>query len=293
MIRAMEFAPSGRREGRATKRLLSGCLGALTMFAAAGASAQEPAGDTPRPRVPIDDPTGGAYTVPTLLFIPAGAVPVWNVRATASSEFQGPSESSTNSTPDAAVRPGLGVELGLPLGFTVAAGTNWVGGDVDASGNTRFSAGLSPFFQARLHVYGAENGRGFQLGTSVTYKFVGFDGDPGEMELAFSSQYRQRSWEAGLQAVVGKDFGSTDSDVELHAYGLYRVLPILGVGAAAQGRYGVVTQQGESEYDTMGGGIVSLTIERYQLGGLLGWSSLNLDQGHLGALGQLFVSARF
>jgi hypothetical protein len=245
------------------------------------------------PRVPLDDPTGGAYTSPTLLFTPAAALPVWNLRVTALSELQGPYQSADKQTPDAGARPGLTAEIGLPLGFTFAAGTNWVGGDVDPNtGNTKFSLGISPFFQARLHIYGDETGRGFQLGGAVTYKFVGFDGDPGEMEGSLSSQYRTRTWEAGLQGVVGKDFGSTDSDVELHAYGMFRIVPNLGVGAAAQGRYGVVIQPGETRYDTKGGGIVSWTIDRYQLGGLLGWSSLNLDQGHVGALAQVFASAR-
>jgi hypothetical protein len=257
-----------------------------------GARAQQPE-ETAKPRVPIDDPTGGAYTSPTLLFIPAGAIPVWNVRLTASSEFQGPSQSSSNPTPDASIRPGLGVEVGLPLGIAAVVGTNWVGGDVDGNGARRFSLGISPFFQGRLHLYGEKSGHGLQLGSSVTYKFVGFDGDPGELEVALSSQYRRSTWETGLQVVGGKDFGSSDSDVELHAYGLYRVIPNLGVGAAAQGRYGVVIAPGESRYDTMGGGLVSWTFERYQLGALFGWSTLNLDQGHFGALGQVFAHARF
>jgi hypothetical protein len=257
-----------------------------------GARAQQ-AEQTAQPRVPIDDPTGGAYTSPTLLFIPAGALPVWNVRLTASSEFQGPSQSSKQPTPDASIRPGLGLELGLPLGITAAAGTNWVGGDVDESGTRKFSLGISPFFQGRVHLYGEKSGYGPQLGSSVTYKFVGFDGDPGELEVALSSQYRQPTWEAGLQVVGGKDFASRDSDVELHAYALYRVIANVGIGAAAQGRYGVVTEPGESRYDTMGGGLVSWTFERYQVGALFGWSTLNLDQGHFGALGQVYAGARF
>src|SRR5271154_372748 len=97
--------------------------------ALADAPPAEPRQDTgnvaPVERVPTSDPTGGAYTSPTLLFIPAGAMPVWNVRATVSTELQSPSDVH------AGFRPGLGVELGLPVGFTVAAGTNWVGGDIN------------------------------------------------------------------------------------------------------------------------------------------------------------------
>lgn len=132
---------------------------------------------------PVEDPTGGAYTSPTLLFVPAAAVPKWNVRAIVSTELQGPSDVH------AGFRPGLGAELGLPAGITLGAGTNWVGGDVNPTTNqTDFNLGLSPYFQARLHLYGNADGRGFQLGTSVTYKFVGFEGDPGEAELGVSAR---------------------------------------------------------------------------------------------------------
>ena len=245
-------------------------------------------------RVPTDDPTGGAYTSPTLLFIPAGAMPAWNVRVTASSEFQSPYQTAAAPNPDAGIRPGLGVELGLPYGFAVAAGTNWVGGDVNPdTGSKEFNLGLSPFFQARFHILGDKSGMGFQLGTSATYKFVGFEGDPGEMEFAVSAQYRRSKWEAGLQGVVGKDFASTDADAEIHAYALYRVIPQLGIGAAGQIRDGLVHDPAAPSYDVVGGGIASLTLGRYQLGALGGASSLGLDQGQVGGLAQVFGSARF
>jgi hypothetical protein len=249
--------------------------------------------NAPAERVPKDDPTGGAYTSPTLLFIPAGAMPAWNVRVTALSEFQGPYQTAAAPNPDAGIRPGAGVELGLPAGFAIAGGTNWVGGDVNANGQKDFNLGLSPYFQARFHIFGDRSGQDFQLGTSVTYKFVGFEGDPGEMEFALSAQYRKRYWEAGLQAVMGKDFATTEADAELHAYALYRVVPQLGIGAAGQVREGVVIQPGEPSYDAIAGGIVSFTITQYQIGGLFGASTLGLDQGHFGALGQIFGSARF
>ena len=244
-------------------------------------------------RVPTSDPTGGAYTSSTLLFIPAGAVPVWNVRVTVLSEFQSPSESAAGANPDSGIRPGLGLELGLPLGFTLAAGTDWVGGDVNTSGQKDFNLGLSPFFQARFHIFGDSGGKGFQLGTSATYKFVGFEGDPGEIELALSGQYRANRFEAGLQAVIGKDFATTDADAEAHAYALVRVVPELGLGVAGQVRDGIVIQPGETAYDVIGGAIASLTLGRYQVGGLFGASTIGLNQGQLGALGQLFASARF
>jgi hypothetical protein len=268
---------------------------AAALLAPVDAKADPSTSDTnpPSERVPTNDPTGGAYTSPTLLFIPAGALPAWNVRATVLTEFQRPYQSTDAPNPDAGFRPGAGVELGLPAGFAVAAGTNWVGGDVNAAGQKDFNLGLSPYFQARYHIFGDRSGQDFQLGTSVTYKFVGFEGDPGEMEFAFSAQYRRPRWEAGLQAVIGKDFATTDADAEAHAYALYRVIPMLGVGVAGQVRDGLVIQPGEISYDVVAGGIVSFTVNRYQIGGLFGATTLGLDQGHFGGLGQLFANARF
>jgi hypothetical protein len=80
----------------------------------------------PEERVPTDDPTGGAFSSPTLLFIPAAALPAWNVRVTLLSEFQSPYQTTDAPRPDAGIRPGGSVELGLPAGFVIAAGTNWV-----------------------------------------------------------------------------------------------------------------------------------------------------------------------
>jgi hypothetical protein len=243
------------------------------------------------PAAPQEDPTGGAYTTPTLLFIPAAAVPVWNVRVIASLDMQGPTASDyLASGTSVGFLPGLGGELGLPAGFTVAAGTAWVGGDVSP---TPVSGGISPYLQVRYHIVGDTDGRGFQLGTSLTYKFVGFQGDPGEMELAFSGQYRRRFYELGLQAVVGKDFATTDADSEVHAYALVRPIPQLGLGAATQIRVAIVSQPGESTYDVISGGIASLTLGRWQIGALAGESTVNLNQGQVGALGEVFGTARF
>jgi hypothetical protein len=246
------------------------------------------------PEVAPVDPTGGGYTSPTLLFVPAVAVPTWKVRAILSSEVQGPSDVH------AGFRPGIGAELGLPAGITVGAGTNWVGGDVNpTTGNTDFNLGLSPYLQARAHLYGDSSGRGFQLGTAAIYKFVGFEGDPGEIELAISAQYRQAHYELGLQGNLGQDFGdSNNHDGEIHAYALGRPIPQLGLGAAGQVRIAIAPQASDpnappSRYDVVGGGLASLTLGQYQLGALAGASSLGLDQGHFGALGQLFGTVRF
>ena len=53
------------------------------------------------------------------------------------------------------------------------------------------------------------------------------------------------------------------------------------------------TPRGETAYDVVGGAIASLTLGRYQVGGLFGVSTLGLNQGQAGALGQIFASARF
>ncbi len=242
---------------------------------------------------PPDDPTGGAYTTPTLLFTPAGAVPTWNVRVITSLDVQGPTvQDRLASSTSVGFQPGIGGELGLPGGFTLGAGTNWVGGNVSPA---PVGDGLSPYFQLRYHILGDNvDGRGFQLGTSATYKFVGFDGDPGEMEIAVSAQYRHRYFEVGLQGVIGKDFATTDADGEFHAYAAYRPIPQLALGGAAQIRIAIVSQPTDpSSYDVISGAIASLTLGRWQLGLLGGESTVGLAQGQLGALGEIFATARF
>jgi len=256
-----------------------------------------------------DDPTGGAYTTPTLLFIPAGAVPTLNARVIVSLDMQGPTApdrfavgATSGGNARLGFQPGLGAELGLPGGFTLGAGTNWVGGD---SAGPNVAAGLSPYFQVRYHILGATDGRGFQIGTSATYKFVGFGAngagtsqDPGEVELAVSTQYRGRHLEVGLQAVVGKDFATTDADGEVHAYAVARPIPEVAVGAASQVRIGLVSQPGEPPADVIAGGIASLTLGHWQLGALGGESTVGLGvpttvKVQVGALGEVFGTARF
>jgi hypothetical protein len=274
---------------------LAALAAVLATVAPATAFAQNDQPGVATAEAPVrNDPTGGAYTTPTLLFIPAAAVPAWTVRAIVSSELQGPSDVH------AGFRPGLGAELGLPAGITLGAGTNWVGGDVSPNtGNTDFNLGISPYAQARLHLYGDANGRGLQLGTAAIYKFVGFEGDPGEIELALSAQYRQALYELGLQGNLGQDFGdSNNHDGEVHAYFLIRPIPELGLGGAGQVRIAIAPPVNDpnaapSHYDLVGGGIASVTLSRYQIGALAGASSLGLLQGQVGALGQLFATARF
>jgi hypothetical protein len=218
-------------------------------------------------------------------------VPTWTARVITSLDVQGPTAPDRLADGSSVgFQPGVGVEVGLPAGFTIAGGTQWVGGD---SSPTPIGGGISPYLQARYHLLGDSSGQGFGLGTSLTYKFVGFQGDPGEMELGVSAQYRRRQWEVGLQGVVGKDFATTDADAEAHAYAVYRVLPQLALGAATQMRRAIVSQPGETRYDVIGGAIASLTIGRWQLGLLAGESSVGLTEGQFGALGEVFGTARF
>jgi len=274
---------------------VGGASGLAVLLAVGVSRAQSTAGAEPTASPsapPVEDPTGGAYTTPTLLFIPAAAVPTWTVRIITSLDVQGPTapDRLAVGTTTLGLEPGIGGEVGLPLGFTGAAGTEWVGGDVSP---TPISGGLSPYLQVRYHLYGAPDGQGFLLGTSLTYKFVGFQGDPGEMEWAVSAQFRRPRYEVGLQSVLGKDFATTDADLEAHAYALYRIIPQLGVGAAGQLRYGVVSQPGESTYDIVGGGIASLTLSRWQVGALGGGSSIGLNQAQVGALAEVFGTVHF
>jgi hypothetical protein len=260
---------------------------ALVAFATANAFAEQIS------RVPGDgetdrtDPTGGAYTTPTLLFVPAGALPAWNAKVITALDVHGPTPADRLAIGTSlGFQPSLGGEFGLPGGFTLGAGTAWVGGDTNPA---PMGEGISPYLQARYHILGTSDGRGFQLGSSVAYKFVGFRGDPGELEVALSSQYRKKRYEVGLQAVLGKDFATTAADTEIHVYALYRVVPQLGLGGAGQVRVGLV----QSTYDVIGGGLASLTIGKWQVAGLGGASTVGLDQGNVGGLGEVFATARF
>jgi hypothetical protein len=261
--------------------------------------------DTFARETPPDDPTGGAYTPPTLLFTPAAAVPTWNVRVITSLDIQGPAAPDKLATGTcgnnacAGLLPGIGGELGLPGGFTFAAGTVWVGGDT-----VDYRGAVSPFFQLRYHISGNKNGQGLQLGTSATYKFVGFGTnqgmpgqDPGEMELAFSSQYREAAYEVGLEGVIGKDFATVAADGEIKAYAVYRVIPRLAIGAAAQLRLAIVQPPGGPQPfgDVIAGGIASFTYGRWQFGALAGMSTVQLNVGstvNAGALAEVFATAR-
>lgn len=270
---------------------LAGAAAALTLsLLAPPASAQS--ADAPSERVPTSDPTGGAYTSPTLLFTPAAALPSLNVRITTGVDLQTPSDAFYG------VRPLLNAELGLPARFTLAGGTSWVGGDALPTGD-----GFTPFAQVRYQIFGAADGLGALGGASLTYKRVGYRGGENELEASFSFQYRRARFELGAQGVFGQSLEEGEEhDLEARVYGAFRVVPQLAVGLSAQVRGDIGEEEGEeagrprvagrNEFDVIGGAMASFTSGRWQAGALVGASTIGMAE-RAGLLGQLFGSARF
>ena len=237
-------------------------------------------------------PLGGAYTTPTLLFIPAGALPAWNVRVITAVDVQGPTPPDRLAVGNGSFGfgPSLGGENGaacrLYVGCRHVVGR---GGHEPNAGERRdqsVSAGSLSHRRSRRRAR-------LSTGDVSDLQVCRVSGDPGELEVAFSGQYRERSYEVGLQAVLGKDFATTDADGEIHAYALYRVIPQLGLGGAGQVRIGLVSQPGEITYDVVGGAMASLTMGVWQIAGLVGASTLGLNQGQVGGFGEAFATVRF
>ncbi len=272
-------------------RLRSTVVIALTASTlASNATAQE--ADAPgSSRVPIHDPTGGAYTSPAALFVPAAALPALNARVTVGSAIQPAGSFDT-------MRPQLGAELGLGGGFTAAVGSQWFGGDVARTVN-----GMTPYVQLRYQLFGAADGMGWQGGTALTGKRVGWHGGDGEVEASFSLQYRTPTWETGIQGTLGQSLvTASEHDVEGRGYLARRVLPSLAVGVAAQVRADVGREspeaeaqfkaRGLAEVDVVSGAIASYTFERFQVGALAGVSTLGLYD-RAGFIAQGSGSVRF
>lgn len=269
---------------------LAGAAAALTLSLLAPAAFAQSA-DAPSERVPTSDPTGGAYTSPTLLFTPAAALPSLNVRITTGVDLQTPSDAFYG------VRPLLNAELGLPARFTLAGGTSWVGGDTLPTGD-----GFTPFAQVRYQIFGAADGLGALGGASLTYKRVGYRGGENELEASFSFQYRRPRFELGAQGVFGQSLEEGEEhDLEARVYGAFRVVPQLAVGLSAQVRGDVGEEEeeagrprvaGRNEFDFIGGAMASFTSGRWQAGALVGASTIGMAE-RAGLLGQLFGSARF
>lgn len=269
-------------------RLLALASAALCALAPSVAAAQTPTDHDAPPQGRFADPTGGAYTVPTTLFVPAAALPSLMPRITLGADVQ----STGRLSP---VRPYLNAELGLPLGFTLAAGTQFLGGDPPRAGDS-----ITPFAQVRYQLFGRADGMGPIGGVSVTYKRVGYRGGENEVEAAFSFQYRRPRFEVGAQGTFGQSLEEGEEhDLEARVYAAYRVLPSLAIGLSGQVRGDIGEEDealrvamGRNELDFTGGAIASYTISRWQFGALLGATNLGLvDQ--VAFLGQLQGQVRF
>jgi hypothetical protein len=263
----------------------------LLIVLASSTAAAQSADETANARVPLDDPTGGAYTPPTTLFIPAAALPTLNVRVSIGAFVQ-PVGSFD------AVRPTVAAELGLGRGFTIALGSNWFGGDV---ANT--VDGMTPYAQVRYQLFGARDGMGWQGGVSLTGKRVGWHNGDAELEASFSAQYRARRWEVGAQGTFGQSLvDGEEHDLEARVYAAWRVVPSFAVGLSAQLRVDVGNEspaleamlraRGLAEADLIAGAMASYTYERWQVGALAGASTIGLYE-NVGFIGQGFGSVRF
>jgi hypothetical protein len=233
-----------------------------------------------------DDAAGAAvWVAPTLLVTPAGAVPTYGARVTVGTDYASPRGAVD------ALRPVGAFEVGLGHGITVGAGTQWVGGDTGVG-----TAGLSPYAQVRLQLFGATDGEGWVGGASVRYKQVGFGGGERETEASFATRYRRHHVEFGLEGVFGqsmKDAG--EHDVEARAYGVVRPLSFLAVGLTGQARMSVGETDANSparSWDLTGGGIASAIFGTLQLGVLGGATTMNLA-ADVGGTGQAFAAYRF
>ncbi|MFI5298373.1 MAG: hypothetical protein ACHREM_09765 [Polyangiales bacterium] len=233
-----------------------------------------------------DDASAAAvWLAPTLLVTPAGALPTYGARVTVGTDYAAPRGSVD------ALRPVGAFEIGLGKGFTIGAGTQWIGGDTGTG-----SDGLSPYAQVRLQLFGAPDGEGWVGGAAIRYKQVGFGGAEKETEASFATRYRRNAIELGLEGVFGqsmKDAG--EHDVEARAYGVVRPLSFLAVGLTGQARTSIGETDANSPartWDLTGGGIVSAVFDTMQVGVLAGATTLNLASG-VGATGQAFAAYRF
>jgi hypothetical protein len=260
---------------------------ALVLSLSSTAFAQE---TSPGSETRFRDPTGGAYTSPTPLFTPAAALPVWMPRLTVGVDLQTAGNLS-------AARPLINAEVGLPAGFTLGAGTQWVGGDRSAIDS------ITPYAQLRYQIFGNANGVGWLGGASVTYKRIGYLGGENEIEASFSTQYRTSRYEVGAQATLGQSLQDAgEHDVEGRLYAAVRLVPALALGISGQVRGDIGDESaaieiarraaGRSEFDFIGGATASYTFSRWQLGALVGASTLGLYE-NVAFVSQLQGQVRF
>lgn len=257
-------------------------------------------------RVPTHDPTGGAYTPASPLFTPAAALPTWNVRARAGVELQPASGGF------ALARPLLDLEVGLPAGFTLAAGSAWVGG-TPSRAEVDGVQGLSAYGQVRWQFLGRGRETGLLGGVAVALKANGYRGGEPEVETSVSLHYRAQRFELGLQGTFGQGFEAGERDLEGRLFAAYRVIPSFALGVSGQVRAEVGDEAEEAsraarcastpgtsgcnaDADLITGVTAHYTMDRWQLGVLVGASSVGLariDQFRLGFYSQVGGTVRF
>lgn len=162
-------------------------LVALSLVLFVPVVAAQPRDEAPSSRVPMHDPTGGAYTSPSPLYTSAAALPSLNVRARAGVEVQ-PASGSLS-----AARPVFDIEVGLFAGFTLAAGTTWVGGSPASSGETEGVPGLGAYGQIRWQFLGRGRDVGLLGGAALSFKANGYRGGEPELEASVNFRCRVRS----------------------------------------------------------------------------------------------------
>ncbi|MFI5298314.1 MAG: hypothetical protein ACHREM_09470 [Polyangiales bacterium] len=257
----------------------------VVMIAPSRSSAADSDASQPVQVVANDTSSAATWVAPTLLVTPAGALPTYGARVTVGTDYASPRGSADS------LRPVGAFEIGLGKGFTVGAGTQWIGGDVGTG-----TDGLSPYAQVRLQVFGSPDGEGWVGGAALRYKQVGFGGGEKETEASFATRYRRDRIEVGLEGVFGqsmKDAG--EHDVEARAYGVIRPISFLALGLTGQARTSVGETDANSPprtWDLTGGGIASAVFGTMQLGVMGGATTLNLASG-VGATGQAFAAYRF
>jgi hypothetical protein len=239
-----------------------------------------------------------------VLFTPAAALPAWNVRARLGVELQ----PAAASVPFA--RPVLDLELGLPAGFTLVAGLNRVGATPapDRAGDNPGAYG-----QLRWQFLGRGRTQGFFGGVAVAVKSGDYRGTNPEVQTSVALQYRGARVEVGLEGAFGQVLDGAGSSAEARVFAAYRVMPNLALGVAGQLRGEIGEDDDERarearcaadprgagctvDLDVIVGATASYTWERWQLGVLVGASTVGIarfDQFNAGFYGQATGAVRF
>jgi hypothetical protein len=142
---------------------------------------------------------------------------------------------------------------------------------------------------------------GFDLGAGLRYKSVGFDPESSEAEVLLAVGKRFGQFEVALNTVFGVEFEGGGKDLELKAFGGYRVLDAVRVGIDSRLQLEVGEEEGEEadpvagaargdDYDLTAGPAVSwLVTPTVQLQALVGVAHTK-GALSMGPVGQLFLS---